>query len=149
MHVVRRAIKQKVAESERLKYSKLLDISESLDWYEANVGISHPLYPVLGELRTFYRVVRNVSSHPQDLEWDYENNQVILHDKISPIEVDVDEYMQRYRYLVYLCEFGLRGILSAFCERERGEESVRMIREYSKIFPESFPVEEVIIRPYS
>lgn len=148
MYVVRRAIKCKVPDAQKSKYDKLLDISESLDWYDANIDQTHALYLVFGELRDFYRIARNVANHPQDLEWDHENDQVILRDKSTIKSVHVDEFFQRHRYLVYLCEFGMRGILATFCEREHGPISNMVAQEYGKIFTEKYPQEKVVVRAY-
>jgi hypothetical protein len=73
------------------------------------------------------------------MEWDPTSNAVILKDRTATLRVNADEFQQRYRYLVYLCELGVRGILYAFCERERGPVSNSLVREYVKTFPDDFP----------
>ena len=48
-----------------------------------------------------------------------------------------------------MCEFGLRGILYAFCNAERGEVSDNLIHEYGKTFPENFPEGYMLYTPAS
>lgn len=139
LYVVRRAIKVGLGLSGSPSDSELTGISGYLSWYEARVDDQHALYPVLGNLRDFYKVVRNVGSHHQGMEWDPAHDVVILADQETLLRVNVHEFQQRYRYLIYLCELGVRGILSAFCERERGPVSNSLVREYVKTFPDDFP----------
>lgn len=103
MYVVRRAMKVHPGLRRKPGDDTLTGISQDLDWYAAHVDIHHALYPVLGELRGFYRVARNVGSHHLGLEWDPESDQVVLTDKTEVVGVDVHEFQQRYRYLVYAC----------------------------------------------
>lgn len=139
MFVVRRAIKIMQDLEPKASDRNLTGNSEYLDWYEVNVDPSHPLYPVIGMLRSFYKVARNVASHHEGFSWDATNDQIILEDEQTKLNMHVHEFQQRYRYLVYLCEFGLRSILAAFCERERGEISDNLVRRYAKTFPEDSP----------
>jgi len=139
MYVVRRAIKEKLGLPSKPSDDKLTGISEYISWYTARVRSEHPLYPVLGELQTFYKVARNVGSHHQGLEWKPENNMVILIDKNTTLSMPLHEFQQKHRHMVYVCELGLRGILTAFCERERGSISNWLVKEYVKTFPEDFP----------
>jgi len=139
MYVVRRVIKVmdnfQVSSSDEV----LSGISSYLDWYESKVKKSHALYPVLHKLRPFYRVARNVASHHEGFHWDADNNMVILEDKSTKLRVHVHEFQQNYRHLLYLCDLGVRGILSAFCGRDKGELSNELARKYAKTFPENFP----------
>ncbi|MGD8753279.1 MAG: hypothetical protein PVG14_17730 [Anaerolineales bacterium] len=139
MFVIRRVIKIMKGLEPELSDNNLTGISEYLDWYESHIDSSHLLFPVIGKLRSFYKVARNVASHHKGMTWDEKDNLVILDDQSIRITLPVHEFQQRYRYLVYLCELGLRGILAAFCERERGEISDNLVREYAKTFPEDFP----------
>jgi len=118
---------------------RLASISEYMDWYESRVDTTHPLHHVFGELRSFYVVARNCGSHHQGLAWNPDRDEIVLRDRQNEVRVHVDRYMQNHRYLaVYLCDYGLRGILSAFCERERSSVSNMLITEYAKTFPENF-----------
>jgi len=150
MYVVRRAIKVSLSLTPKDSDNELTGISEHISWYTARVGSGHPLYPVLGELPRFYKVARNVGSHHKGLKWEPENNKIILDDDNNVIIVQLHEFQQKYRHIVDLCELGLRGILSAFCEREQGNASNSLVKEYGKIFPEDFPEGEPgVVRFYS
>jgi hypothetical protein len=139
MYVVRRAIKYSEDQTHTQADSRLIGISESLDWYDQRIGPSHLLAPVLGDLRSFYKVVRNVASHHQGLSYDSKQNEITLTDKTDTLVLDAKGFQQRFRLLVYFCEFGLRGILYAFCEQEKGALSDDLIRRYANTFPEDFP----------
>jgi hypothetical protein len=139
MYVVRRAIKVKLGLSPQPSDDELTGISEYISWYTARVSSGHPLYPVLGELHSFYKIARNVGSHHRGLEWKPESDQVILADDNTVLTMPLHEFQQKYRCIIYVCELGLRGILSAFCERERGRVSNWLVREYVKTFPDDFP----------
>lgn len=139
MYVVRRAIKVKLGLPPKPSDDELTGISEYISWYTARMSRGHPLYPVLGELHTFYKVARNVGSHHRGLEWKPESDEVILADDSTVLPMPLYEFQQKYRHIIYVCELGLRGILSAFCERERGDVSNWLVKEYVKTFPEDFP----------
>ena len=139
MYVLRRVIKADAGAARSKSDTELMGVSQTLDWYEANVGSEHLLYPVLGDVRSVYSVVRNVGSHHKGLTWDPTENQVTLDDGDVRLRMPVHEFQQRYRLLMYFCECGLRGILYSFCERERGPRSNNLIREYAKTFPADFP----------
>jgi hypothetical protein len=150
MYVVRRVIKINLDLPPKQSDSDLTGISEYITWYSARVDNKHPLYPVLGELQSFFKIARNVGSHHQGLKWDSDKNEVILVDNNKTLRMPTHKFQQKYRHLSYLCELGLRGILSAFCARERGEISNWLVREYVKTFPEDFPEgERGKVRPYS
>jgi hypothetical protein len=84
------------------------------------------------------------------MEWDPSSNRVILIHRGGTSPVDLYEFQQKYRYLaVYLCDYGLRGIFSAFCEREQGPTSDYLAKEYEKSFPEGFPQANKGFRYYS
>ena len=139
MYVVRRAIKVTLGLPPRPSDNELSGISSYISWYTARVVSDHPLYPVLGELRGFYRVARNVGSHHRGLEWRPETNEVLLSDNTTVLRMPSHEFQQKFRHLVYLCDLGLRGILSAFCQWEQGAAANRLVSEYVKSFPEDFP----------
>jgi hypothetical protein len=139
MYVIRRAIKVRENLPRKSSDQDLLGISETLDWYESYIALSHLLFPVIGDLRPFYKVVRNVVSHHKGLEWDSSSDTIRLVDNSHELVMHVYEFQQRYRLLLYMCEFGLRGILFAFCDRERGDLSNWLVHEYTKTFPEDLP----------
>jgi hypothetical protein len=139
MYVVRRAIKVKLGLPPKANDNELTGISEYISWYTARVNSDHPLYPVLGRLHGFYKVARNVGSHHRGLQWKPESNKVILENDTTVLTMPVHEFQQKYRHIIYLCELGLRGILSAFCEREQGPISNSLVKEYAKTFPDDFP----------
>lgn len=152
MFVIRRAMKIKQRVRTRDSDNKLLQPSDYIDWFKNYANSQHPLHPILGDqkLVEFYRTARNVASHHEGLKWEPRDNQVILKDRTTTVTVHIREFQQRNRYLVYLCDYGLRGIFSAFCERERGVASDRLLDEYNKTFPKDFPVgEQVRIRYYT
>jgi hypothetical protein len=139
MYVVRRAIKVMDNIQVTSNDNVLSGISSYLDWYESKVKKSHALYPVLHKLRPFYKVARNVASHHEGFHWDSVKNIVILEDKSTKLRLHVHEFQQNYRHLLYLCDLGVRGILSAFCGRDKGELSNELARKYARTFPENFP----------
>ena len=87
----------------------------------------------------FYKIARNVGNHHEGLKWMPEENLIILSDENNELSIEMYEFQQNYRYLVYLCDYGTRGILAAFCEHERGSISKWLLKEYMKTFPENFP----------
>lgn len=139
MYVVRRAMKVQLGLPAAASDAELTGISELMDWYEARIDPAHGLHPVFGQLRRFYRIARNVGSHHEGIRWDPIDNEVVLPDRKLHLRVPLHEYQQKYRHLVYLCELGLRGMLSAFCERERGPVSNQLVHQYVKTFPQDFP----------
>lgn len=149
MYVARRAMKVKLGLSRKASDNKLTGISEYIDWYAARIDSHHSLYPVLGRLREFYKVARNVASHHGGIKWEPASNEVTLPNRSTVLGVHVYQFQQRYRCLVYLCQLGVRGILSAFCQREQGATSDNLVREYINAFPEDFPAsEEGVVRFY-
>jgi len=150
MFVVRRAMKVKEGIRAKSCDEDLLSPSDYIDWFTSHADNQHPFYPILGDrqLTQFYRVARNVASHHRGLEWESKVNQVILKDRRVSLLVHIREFQQRYRYLVYLCDYGLRAIFSAFCEREQGTLSDDLKDEYEKTFPEGFPAGETATPAY-
>ncbi len=143
MYVIRRAIKEDLGLPHRRSDDELLGISESIDFYKNNINNSHPFYQILGNLYKYYRVARNVGNHFQGLKWDSENNLVILEDQSgTPLTISLHEFQKRYRYFIYFNEFGLRGILSSFSEREKGEISNDLVLKYIESFGQDFPSDD-------
>jgi hypothetical protein len=150
MFVVRRAMQVKHGGRTKRGDDDLMQPSNSINWFRSNANNKHPFYPILGhqQLIDFYRVARNVASHHVGLKWEPKTHQVILEDREATLLVHIREFQQRYRYVVYLCDYGLRAILSAFCERERGAASDDILDEYNKTFPENFPFDEEVKLKY-
>jgi hypothetical protein len=138
MYVVRRAVKVRCGMPPRPMDDKLIGTSQLVTWYKKHFLSPHALHPVLGELDSFYKVARNVASHHRGLRWIPQHNQVVLEDQKTVLTMPVHQFQQKYRHILYLCELGLRGILWAFCERERGPLSEALDRDYRKTFPEGF-----------
>ncbi|MBN1966877.1 MAG: hypothetical protein JW910_19650 [Anaerolineae bacterium] len=138
LYVVRCALKVEKGLSPSPGDSEISDVSEDLSWYEAHIDTQHPLFPILGsDLRDFYRIVRNVGSHPTGIRWLPNTNQVVLKDKRDTVTESVHVFQQKYRYLVvYFCDYGMRAILAAFCERDRGSLANWLAEEYHKTFPD-------------
>jgi len=144
MFVVKRVIKVKnqipPSESDNL----LRGTSEDISWYERYITKEHPLFPVLGNLSNFYKIARNVGNHHEGFEWIPERNIVELEDNNDRIEITSSEFIQKMRYLtIYVCDLGLRGILSGFSKREHGEISNKLVKEYIKIFPDNWDKGEI------
>ncbi len=150
MYVVKRAIKIIDGIPRKESDNELRGISEDITWYSRYISSEHALYPVFGELSSFYKIARNVGNHHQGFKWNPSENSVILEDTNEMIEVNVTEFGQKLRYLIYLCELGFRGILASFCEREQGEISKKLVLEYSRIFPSNWNGgEEGVVEFYS
>lgn len=136
--VVRRALKVNWKRKSSPTDMKLLQPSDYIQWYMDNARQSHPLHHLLIEHRNFYKVARNVASHHQGLEWKAENNLVVLEDENDQISIHVDRFFQQCRYMTYFCELGVRGILTAFAEREQGSITNKLIVDFSKTFPDGW-----------
>ena len=133
-YVVRRALKVKMELEPSIDDKALQDTSRYLNWCYQHLPEPHVLQKALVKHRNFYRIVRNVDSHKNGPKWRSEANSVYLPDKKEQITVDITEYSKRYRYLMYFCEVGARGILAAFCDRERGAISNGVMHGYIKIY---------------
>jgi hypothetical protein len=152
MFVVRRAMKVSQGIQGSSSDHRLLQPSDYVDWFECHANSHHPFQSILGNqsLIEFYKVARNVASHHYGLRWEPSTSRVILKDRAKTLSVPLKEFQQRYRYLVYLCDYSLRGIFSAFAEREKGPLSDKLLDEYNKTFPSGFPMgEQVAIRYYT
>ena len=108
--------------------------------YSNNFDEKHELFPIIGnkEIKTFYKFARNVGGHHTGLKWDRAKNIIIL-EYNKTLEIPLLKFQQRHRYLVYLCDYGTRAILSGFCEVEKGPISNKVYQEYDKIFPAGYP----------
>ena len=149
MFVVKRAIKVVEKIGKKPSDNELRGISEEITWYAKYIALGHPLFPVFGRLNDFYKITRNVGNHHQGFRWDSKRSLVILEDRHEEIEINVSEFIQKFRHLVYVCELGVRGILASFCEREHGKMSNQLVFEYIKIFPPDWNGEEGVVDFYS
>lgn len=141
MFVVRRVIKRAIGEKPSRSENKLLQPSDYLDWYVKKCDKAHPLFPIIGgqQMQVFLKKARNVGSHHVGLRWNRDKNKVILEDRNDTLEISLYQFQQHHRYLVYLIDYGIRAILSAFCEAEQGTKANNIYKEYEKIFPADFP----------
>jgi hypothetical protein len=135
MYVVKRVIKVVDNVEKKPSDNMLKGISEDITWYSKYISSNHALFPLFGELSEFYKIARNVGNHHQGFRWEPNNNLVILEDSDDKVEIKVSEFIQKFRYLIYVCELGIRGILASFCEREQGVISNNLVVEYAKVFP--------------
>lgn len=136
MFVVRCAMKFTLTQPPTKSDEKLLSPSDYIDWLVSNTDNSHVLNKVFVGQREFYRAARNVGNHHQGLEWISNKDTVVLPDLAdNKIRVHVDEFHQRFRFLVHFCDLGVRGILSAFCERDQGATANKLAKEYANTFP--------------
>lgn len=142
MTVVKCALKLTATQGITSSDHMLRGLSEDLTFYEKYVQKEHPLFPVIGNLRVFYKVARNVENHHNNAEWNVDSNEIILLDNGSPIKVHIHEFQQKYRFLVWLYELGFRGIAYAFCEREKGELANQLVFDYLEHFPDSYSAQE-------
>ncbi|MBN2499823.1 MAG: hypothetical protein JXB38_03585 [Anaerolineales bacterium] len=149
MFVAQRAIKHTLGLKPAKSNGKLLQPSDYLDWFSKKVDESHYLFPIIGskEIQKFFKIARNVGSHHIGIKRDQDNNIVILEDRYETLELPLYQFQQRYRYLVYMIDYGTRAILSAFCEVEKGEIANKVFKEYNKTFPVEYP-SDINFRPY-
>ncbi|MCB8976968.1 MAG: hypothetical protein H6657_06020 [Ardenticatenaceae bacterium] len=138
MFVVRRALKVKEGLPETKSDTSLLPPSDYIDWLHYHTDKSHILNKLFVQEKEFYRVSRNVGNHHLGLKWIPQEDEIILPDRNQTLAIHVDDFHKRFRYLIHFCELGVRGILSAFCEKDRGELSDRIVKNYTKSFPENW-----------
>lgn len=150
MFVFRRALKVHLGKPHSSSDDQLNSPSSYLDWINSNLGASHILVSHFGaeQPRTFYRVARNVASHHRGLEFDRQRNLIRLVDNRQSLEVPLYEFQQRYRYLNYLVEYGIRGILYHFAMKERGDLALKICRDYERTFPSNGEFVSRAIQPY-
>jgi hypothetical protein len=142
MFVVRRALKEASRLKPAASDSCLLEPPDYVDWFSTHVPSDVAVFEIIAgeELRSFYRIARNVASHHKGLRWLPEEDLVILEDRNKPpLRVPVHQFQQRYRYLQYFCDYGVRGILASFCGKERGELSLKVCQDYETTFPSEIP----------
>lgn len=137
MFVIRRALKVKLGKSQTLSDDELHPPSNYIDWIRGNLASGHILksHFAADKPRIFYRTARNVANHHKGLEFDPNNNMIRLVDKSTTLEIPLYEFQQRYRYLVYLVDYSVRGILYYFTNIERGYVSVKVCHDYESTFP--------------
>jgi hypothetical protein len=141
MFVARRALKTAMKLKPTSGDDLLLQPADYIEWLSNHIEPDHSIYEMLAgdKPRAFYKTSRNVASHHRGLRWRPEENLVVLEDRNNSLEVPVHEFQQRYRYLQYFCDYGIKGILASFCEKERGELSFRVCQDYDATFPSVMP----------
>ena len=150
MFVARRALKVKDGLPETKSDSSLLPPSDYIDWLHHHTDKSHIVNKLFVQEKDFYRVSRNVGNHHLGLKWIPQKDEIILPDRNQALSMHVDDFHKRFRYLIHFCELGVRGILSAFCEKDRGELSNKIVKNYTKTFPENWSQgEQGILEFYS
>jgi hypothetical protein len=133
-YVVKRALKIQIKAKPTSADDTLQDAHQYLDWCSHHLPLNHILSKTLVEHRKFYKVVRNVDSHVTGPKWQSETDVVYLPDREIQPKVNITDFSKRYRYLMYFCEIGARGILAAFCDRDRGAISNNVKSSYLKLF---------------
>lgn len=121
--------------------SRLLQPSDYIDWYTRCFDHKHELFELIGseDSRRFYKAARNVRGHHRGLKWDKNTDTVYLEDEKETLAVHIHELSRRHRFLDYLCTYGTRAILLAFCERDLGSAAMMIYQGYEKLFPQGFP----------
>ncbi len=112
----------------------LLDTHQYLDWCSRHLAAQDVLSKSLVEYRKFYKIVRNVDSHVTGLKWIPESDSVYLPDREEQLTVSITDFSKRYRYLMYFCEIGSKGILGIFCDCEKGNISNSVKNRYMKMY---------------
>jgi hypothetical protein len=151
MYVLRRGLKIILNNPPTSSDEKLLSPPNYMDWIKANLDQSHVLvsYYADDKPRNFYKFARNVASHHRALRMDWDRNFVDLEDQDETLSIPINEFQQRYRYLNYLVDYGVRGILYHFSDVERGEISFAVSNSYEKIFPDHLSGRASrVVRPY-
>lgn len=116
------------------------DPTDDLLWFESRVKPGTGFHLVTSELRDRYRIIRHAASHPGQFEWVAEASVVRFQVGKSSqwIEFDVDDYHRYYRRLVFFCDLGLRGVLSAYCDRTRSAKCYDLVQAYVAAFPQEY-----------
>lgn len=155
MITIRRVIRVERGLPIKPSYSKLMGISESLDWYDTNIDQNHPMYSVTKLLRHFYKAARNTASHFREMKWESSSNLVLLPDESTIVVIDDKTFVQRYRYFTSICEMGMNAILAAYSEHSQDDLSVRLAEDYIEMMLRidvNHPVygnSNIKVRPYS
>jgi hypothetical protein len=133
-YVVKRALKKHLGLKKSFSDEVLFEAHQYLNWCAQKLPQSHIVSRSLVSHRQFYKVVRNVDSHLLVPKWLPDSNEVILPDRDIELSVKITDFSKYYRYLMYFCEIGSRGILAVFCDCERGKISNSVKDEYLKMF---------------
>lgn len=135
-YVVNRALKVQRNSKRKPKFDNhLRDPHDYLNWCEQQLEKNHILHKLFVSQRNFYKITRNVASHKFGPKWLSQSNQVHLPDRDNPNTIEnIDKFAERYRYLMYFCEIGTRGVLAIFCDRDRGAASNHIKDKYMKIY---------------
>ena len=140
--VVKRALKIKMNKTPSPGDESLSDTHQYINWCNENLENDHILRKLFVDQRRFYKLVRNVDSHVHGPKWNPGTNEVYLQDRNEQERFHIDVFSQRYRYLMYFCEIGVRGILGTFCSKEKGEKSNRVTDQYLKIYTDNDELRE-------
>lgn len=116
------------------KYLNESDISQDLSWIESKIASDHELFPILGIIRTYYKVIRNNNNHPGSIYLDEERDVVLVKDDSGTIETDINEFSRKYRQLTYLTDTFTRGLLYLYCKSNQNENANRLFRIYNHQF---------------
>jgi hypothetical protein len=133
-YVVKRGMKIQLDLQPTSSDDELQETHQYINWCNQQLTKNHIISRFLVSQRTFYKTVRNVDSHVSGPKWLPETDQVILPDRNNSINIDITEFSKRYRYLMYFCEVGVRGILATFCSKERGEISNFVKDQYMRVY---------------
>ena len=132
--VVKRALKVRMNAKPTAADNSLGEPHQYLNWCKQHLGPEHVISRVFVEHSHIYRAARNVASHQLQPEWRPASNEVFLPDTNNPQLLSLTAFSQLYRFLMYFCEMGTRGILAVFADRERGEKSNRAKHSYMKMY---------------
>lgn len=133
-YVAKRALKVQMNSKRTPADEDLLEAHQCLDWCSQKLALQHILSKSLVKYRNFYKIVRNVDSHITGPKWLPELNSVYLPDREEKPTVSITDFSKRYRYLMYFCEIGSKGILSIFCDCEKGSISNSVKDRYMKMY---------------
>lgn len=151
MFVFRRALKVNLGKRPSRSDVKLNPPSNYIDWISGNLDNSHVLVDYIASKHPgdFYRTSRNVANHHRGLHFNVDTNLIKLEDDRLTLDVPLYEFQQRYRYLTYLVDYGVRGILFHFSRKECGEISFRICNDYEKTFPRDMDgISQRKVKPY-
>ena len=132
--VVKRALKRQFGFAKTSGDNQLQEPHQYINWCKQHLDNQHILSRFLVSNREYYKIVRNVDSHYSGPKWLPESNQIYLPDKDNQMTVHIDKFSQLYRYLMYFCEIGCRGILAIFSKIEQGSISNHIKNEYIRMY---------------
>jgi len=127
-----------------------VDLSDDLSWWESRASAEPGLDLFVNRLRDTYKVMRNAWDHPNQWEWCPKRNTVRLREGVRKlwIEIGSDRLHRLYRRLDMFADLGIRGILSAYCERTHDPSTLGLVEASSETFPDSAARRTAVVRPY-